>query len=44
MNDCRSSPCNNGGTCRDQMGVFTCLCPNGFEGYRCEIGGFASMI
>uniref|UniRef100_A0A8D3AFN6 Slit homolog 3 (Drosophila) n=1 Tax=Scophthalmus maximus TaxID=52904 RepID=A0A8D3AFN6_SCOMX len=33
-------PCSNGGTCHIQHGHedhFSCVCPPGFEGHRCEI-------
>lgn len=32
-----TDPCQNGGTCLDGIGEFTCLCVNGFEGKQCEI-------
>ena len=31
------SPCNNGGTCKDGIASYTCICPNGFTGQDCEI-------
>ncbi|MEQ2253646.1 hypothetical protein ILYODFUR_034452, partial [Ilyodon furcidens] len=40
MNACISFPCHNGGTCHIQPGRedhFSCVCPPGFEGQRCEI-------
>ncbi|KAG8586617.1 hypothetical protein GDO81_005432 [Engystomops pustulosus] len=34
---CSSSPCQYGGSCKDGVGEFTCLCNSGFEGKTCEI-------
>ncbi|XP_051716237.1 coagulation factor IXa [Ctenopharyngodon idella] len=34
---CKSSPCQNRGTCEDQMGTYTCNCLPGFVGKNCEI-------
>uniref|UniRef100_A0A8B9S5M3 Sushi, nidogen and EGF like domains 1 n=1 Tax=Apteryx owenii TaxID=8824 RepID=A0A8B9S5M3_APTOW len=36
INECRSDPCKNGGTCKDLPGSFTCDCPEGFVGSQCE--------
>lgn len=32
-----SVPCQNGGTCLDGIGDYTCLCVDGFGGKHCEI-------
>lgn len=32
-----ADPCQNGGTCLDDIGDYTCLCVNGFEGKQCDI-------
>lgn len=34
---CLSNPCQYGGSCKDGVGEFTCLCNSGFEGKTCEI-------
>ena len=34
--ECKSSPCLNGGTCVDGLYDFTCVCPGLFIGKRCE--------
>ncbi|KAL2077200.1 hypothetical protein ACEWY4_026704 [Coilia grayii] len=34
---CKSSPCQNGGECQDQIGTYTCKCKTGFIGSDCEI-------
>ncbi|XP_074243522.1 coagulation factor VII isoform X1 [Saimiri boliviensis] len=33
---CASSPCQNGGSCEDQLQSYICFCPLGFEGRNCE--------
>uniref|UniRef100_A0A673H9K1 Delta-like protein n=1 Tax=Sinocyclocheilus rhinocerous TaxID=307959 RepID=A0A673H9K1_9TELE len=38
INDCASSPCQNGGTCIDDIDSFRCVCPDGFDGQLCELG------
>ena len=30
------APCQNGGTCLDEVGMYTCLCQDGFTGKHCE--------
>ena len=37
IDDCMESPCNNGGTCKDGVASYICICPNGFAGQDCEI-------
>uniref|UniRef100_UPI003AAB370A coagulation factor IXa n=1 Tax=Centroberyx gerrardi TaxID=166262 RepID=UPI003AAB370A len=34
---CKSSPCQNQGKCKDQRGSYTCECLSGFTGRNCEI-------
>ncbi|XP_034035125.1 sushi, nidogen and EGF-like domain-containing protein 1 [Thalassophryne amazonica] len=36
VNECASYPCQNGGTCKDQINSFICQCPSGYTGIRCE--------
>eukprot|EP00663_Eupelagonemidae_sp_cell21sb_P001105 gene1105-2644_t len=31
-----SSPCENGGSCKDGVNGYTCSCENGWTGERCE--------
>ncbi|KAI7790755.1 cadherin EGF LAG seven-pass G-type receptor 2 precursor [Triplophysa rosa] len=33
---CSNNPCVNGGSCVDLWGSFTCRCPLGFGGHKCE--------
>ena len=32
---CHSSPCQNGGTCFENSGGYTCTCPENFKGINC---------
>lgn len=36
-NDCVPSPCQNAGTCIDQLNGFTCKCHQGFRGERVNV-------
>ena len=36
---CASDPCLNGGTCSNNGQSFSCSCPVGYNGDRCEIEG-----
>ncbi|XP_027632012.1 coagulation factor VII [Tupaia chinensis] len=33
---CSSNPCQNGGSCQDQLQSYICFCRAGFEGRNCE--------
>ncbi|XP_061593558.1 sushi, nidogen and EGF-like domain-containing protein 1 isoform X1 [Cololabis saira] len=37
VNECLSQPCLNGGTCRNKIGSYQCVCKDGFSGNRCQI-------
>ncbi|CDW56881.1 EGF domain containing protein [Trichuris trichiura] len=37
INECQSSPCRNGGECRDLVNDYYCKCMQGFRGKNCEI-------
>ncbi len=38
LDECNSSPCENGGTCMDGAGQFTCQCKPGYTGDTCGTG------
>ncbi|XP_066271846.1 fibropellin-1-like [Branchiostoma lanceolatum] len=37
FDDCLSNPCQNGGTCQDGLGQYSCACPSGWHGTQCEL-------
>ncbi|XP_069118593.1 protein jagged-1b-like isoform X2 [Argopecten irradians] len=37
INDCLSSPCQNGGTCIDMVSSYQCICKEGWEGALCNL-------
>jgi len=38
IDECSSSPCMSGGTCKDGDNSFTCTCVSGYSGAMCNIG------
>ena len=38
INECATSPCQNGATCNNLETGFECDCAYGYEGDRCETG------
>ena len=38
IDECESNPCQNGGTCVDAVGGYSCTCIAGFKGDDCETG------
>ena len=36
INECDTTTCLNGGTCKDEVNSFFCQCPTGFTGTLCE--------
>lgn len=37
VDECASTPCQNGGECLDKINEFECRCKVGFEGDTCEM-------
>ena len=44
IDECATSPCQNGGSCTDQINSYTCNCVDGYDGPNCEIGNAMSWI
>ena len=40
INECASTPCQNGGTCNDHANGYSCTCLLGYAGILCQIGLF----
>jgi len=38
INECSSNPCDNGGSCIDEINGYTCKCATGYEGMHCNGG------
>lgn len=36
IDECASAPCENGGTCTEEIGGFSCICAAGFTGFTCS--------
>uniref|UniRef100_G3SSY9 Sushi, nidogen and EGF-like domain-containing protein 1 n=1 Tax=Loxodonta africana TaxID=9785 RepID=G3SSY9_LOXAF len=36
VNECQSQPCLHGGSCKDGVSGYLCLCSTGYEGIHCE--------
>ena len=44
IDECRSTPCKNGGTCTDMINGRNCTCAPGYTGNNCEIGKFFLLV
>ncbi len=38
VNECLHSPCENGGSCENGIGSYSCLCPVQWSGMHCDKG------
>ena len=36
IDECASSPCQNGASCHDHIAYFSCTCVDGYSGYTCS--------
>ena len=44
IDECLSSPCDNGGTCTDLLDGYSCTCVDGYTGSHCETGEETTFI
>ena len=44
IDECDSSPCQNGGSCTDIVNGHTCNCVAGYDGANCENGSNARFL
>ena len=44
IDECASSPCQNGGNCTDIVNGHTCDCVAGYDGANCENGSNARLF
>ena len=44
IDECDTSPCQNGGTCNDQIGAFECDCAPGYTDTVCSTGELSQYL
>ena len=42
--ECSPNPCRNGGICIERIAAFTCRCPSGYVGERCEFRRWSLQV
>ncbi len=42
IDECLSNPCQNDGSCNDEINGYSCTCQEGFEGPACEISKYCN--
>ena len=43
-NECESNPCQDGGTCQEEVNGYKCDCPLGLTGDVCETGRITNEV
>ena len=44
IDNCQSSPCQNAGTCTNDVNKYTCTCQPGYTGANCQSGEVCIVI
>ena len=44
FDDCEAGPCQNGASCRDFAGYYTCFCTDGWDGEDCDVPADLCML
>ena len=44
IDECASSPCQNGANCTDIVNGHTCSCMDGYDGANCENGNDKTLL
>ena len=44
IDECATIPCQNGGSCIDQINGYSCNCDDGYNGTNCENGNCQTLL
>ena len=44
IDECATSPCQNGGTCTDGVNSYTCACVAGYDGAECQNSTYIVLV